>query len=74
MFLVLTVIMLINMLVALLNNTYSKVEVNNVAVTFWSSKSVETFILRKTNQKHNQHAYKYVRATIYVARFVWVLF
>ena len=34
MFLVLTVIMLINMLVALLNNTYNKVEVNNVAVTF----------------------------------------
>ena len=58
MFLVLTVIMLINMLVALLNNTYSKVEVNNIAVTFRSSKSVETFILKKTNQKHNQHAYK----------------
>ena len=57
MFLVLTVIMLINMLVALLNNTYSKVEVNNVAVTFWSSKSVETFILENASQKQNQHAY-----------------
>ena len=34
MFLVLSVIMLINMLVALLTNTYNKVEVNNFAVTF----------------------------------------
>ena len=34
MFLVLSVIMLINMLVALLTNTYNKVEVNNVAVPF----------------------------------------
>ena len=49
--------MLINMLVALLNNTYNKVEVNNAALTFWSSKSVETFILKNANQKHNQHAY-----------------
>ena len=57
MFLVLTVIMLINMLVALLNNTYSKVEVNNVAVTVWSSKSVEIFILKNANQKHSKHAY-----------------
>ena len=57
MFLVLTVIMLINMLVALLNNTYNKVEVNNVAVIFWSSKSVETFILENASQKQNQHAY-----------------
>ena len=57
MFLVLTVIMLINMLVALLNNTYNKVEVNNVAVTFWSSKSVETFVLENASQKQNQHAY-----------------
>ena len=57
MFLVLTVIMLINMLVALLNNTYNKVEVNNVAVTVWSSKSVETFILKNANQQHSKHAY-----------------
>ena len=57
MFLVLSVIMLINMLVALLNNTYNKVEVNNVAVTFWSSKSVETFILKNANQQHSKHAY-----------------
>lgn len=34
MFLVLSVIMLINMLVALLTNAYNKVEVNNFAVTF----------------------------------------
>jgi len=34
MFLVLSVIMLINVLVALLNNTYNKVEVNTFAVTF----------------------------------------
>ena len=34
MFLVLSVIMLINMLVALFTNTYNKVEVNNLAVTF----------------------------------------
>ena len=35
MFLILSVIMLINMLVALLTNTYNKVEVNNFAVPFW---------------------------------------
>ena len=34
MFLVLSVIMLINMLVALLTNTYDKVKVNNFAVPF----------------------------------------
>ena len=34
MFLILSVIMLINMLVALLTNTYNKVEVNNFAVPF----------------------------------------
>ena len=46
MFLVLSVIMLINMLVALLTNTYDKVKVNNFAVPFWPcSQEVTSIIL-----------------------------
>ena len=46
MFLILSVIMLINMLVALLTNTYNKVEVNDFAVPFWPcSQEVTSIIL-----------------------------